>query len=317
MKMKRFLAISLTGIFLSTGLLWPQTKSPLDESLSIFDTLTSTLKVESLIGKPIRSGDTHVIPFAWISFGLGSGGAMMGYGGGMGGKAIPFGILVIEGEDVRVELFPLEEKKPSLFAELLPVIIKMLPQIMKMRSAAAAKPPEPKAETPEKKEKKENPGEESLDEVIKLFNKEKYREALTMVESLIANDPDCADLYAWKGNVMGSLAQGNPADMMTYGMGAIEAFDKTLELDPEHALGHFGRGIGRLMAPEGFGGDLDGAIEDFEFTCKKEPFPEAYYQLGVAYQRKGLNEKAKEAFKKALEMRPNYPAASKALAEIG
>jgi len=71
-----------------------------------------------------------------------------------------------------------------------------------------------------------------------------------------------------------------------------------------------------LMAPQGFGGDLDGAIEDFEFACKKEPFPDAYYNLGVAYQRKGFKDKAKVAFKKALELKPDYPEAAKALAEI-
>ncbi len=116
---------------------------------------------------------------------------------------------------------------------------------------------------------------------------------------------------------MGSLASsGNPVDMMKYGMGAMQEFNKALKKDPNNVMGHFGRGVGRLMAPQGFGGDVDGAVEDLEFACKKGAFAEAYYYLGVAYQKKGLQDKAKEAFKKALEQKPDYPEAAKALASI-
>ncbi len=156
-----------------------------------------------------------------------------------------------------------------------------------------------------------------MDQAIKLFEEEKHSEALDVVDSLLTADPNNPDLHAWKGNIMGSLASGgNPMDMMKYGMGAMEEYEKALELDPDHAMAHFGRGVGRMVAPPGFGGDLDGAVEDLEFACKKEPFPEAYYQLGMAYKKKGEMGKAKEALKKALEMNPKHKKAAKALAEI-
>jgi len=314
MKTKHFFTISLVVLFLSSSLLWSQAKSPLEESFSYFDKMVSTLKVSSIIGKPIRSGDTYIIPFAKISFGFGAGGMMMGYGGGMGAKTIPLGILIIEGENVRVELFPIEEKKPSFFQEMLPILFKLLPQILEKKLPSLANVPSPQVKPPEKSK---IPVEKwSLEQAKKLFDDKKYPEALEMVDSLLAKNPDNADLYAWKGNIMGSMAQGNPMDMMKYGMGAMQAYEKALKLDPDNAMAHFGRGMGRLMAPPGFGGDLDGAIGDFEFTCKKEPFPEAYYQLGVAYQKKGLSGKAKEAFKKALELKPDYTEAAKALAEL-
>jgi len=238
----------------------------------------------------------------------------MGYGGGMGGKAVPAGLLIIEGEEARVELFPVEEKKPSLLQDLLPVILQMLPKIMGEKSPLVIKPPSPKAETPAKPEK---PGEgKSLDQAKKLFEEKKYSEALEVVDSLIASDPNNAELHAWKGNVMGTLAQGSPLDAMKYGMGAMQEYDKALQLDPENASAHFGRGMGRLMAPEGFGGDVAGAIEDFEFNCSKKACPESCYYLGVAYQKKGMKDKAKEAFKKALALKPDYAEAAKALAEI-
>jgi len=314
MKMKKLMTISLVGAFLLTGTLWAQKKSPLDESLSLFDKMTAQLKIDSVIGKPIRSGNTVVIPFARISYGMGSGGAMGGFGGGMGGKAIPFGVLIVEGDDVRVELFPLEEEKPSLLQQMLPVIMQYLPQLLEKKFGGAKKPAPAKEKAKEKSE--ECTGEKSLAEVEKLFNEEKYSEALEVVESLIADDPDNADLHAWKGNVMGNLAQGSPIDAMKYGMGAMQAYDKALEIDPENVMAHFGRGIGRLMAPEGFGGDVDGAIEDLEFVVKKDPCHESYYYLGVAYKRKGLTDKAKKAFKKSLEIKPDFIRAATALAEL-
>ncbi len=314
MRLKKFI-IALSVLFLVfSANVWAQSKSPLEDSLKSFDALIANLKISSVVGEPIRSGNTTVIPFARISFGLGAGGAMMGYGGGMGGKAIPAGLLIIEGEEARVELFPIEEKKPSLLQELLPVLLQALPKMMGEKSPFAVKPPQAKVETPAKPGK---PVEgKSLDDAKKLFEEKKYSEALEVVDSLLAADPNNAELHAWKGNIMGSLAQGNPADMIKYGMGAMQEYEKAVELDPKNVSAHFGRGMGRLMAPEGFGGDVNGAIEDLEFASAKGSFPEAYYYLGIAYQRKGLKDKAKDAFKKALSLKPNYPEAAKALAEI-
>ncbi len=291
-----------------------QGKSAVDEAFMSFDKMMSIIKVSSVIGKPIQEGKAIIIPFSKISYGIGAGGAMMGYGGGMGGKTIPLGVLVIEGDDVRAELFPLEEKKPSFFMQMLPMLIQYLPQIMGQKSEAKDKPPTQKKET---EKSKTAAGEGSLDQVKKLFGEEKYSEALGVVDSLLAADPNNADLHAWKGNILGSLASsGNPMDMMKYGMGAMEEYEKALQLDPDNAMAHFGRGVGRTVAPPGFGGDLVGAIEDLEFACKKEPFPEAYYHLGLAYKKIGEMDKAKEAFKKALELNPEYKDAAKALAEI-
>jgi uncharacterized spore protein YtfJ len=314
MKMKVCLSILTVSFFLFSVPLQAEEKSAVDEAFVSFDKMMSIIKVSSVIGKPVQSDDIIVVPFSKISYGLGAGGAMMGFGGGMGGKAVPLGILIIEGQEVKVELFPLEERKPSFFQQMLPILIKYLPQILGKKFPSPPSTPPPPPKEPGK------PGESvekgSLDQVKKLFEEKKFSQALEHVEALLAQEPNNADLHAWKGHVMGSLAQGNPLDMMKYGMGAMQAYEKALELDANNVDAHFGRGMGRLMAPEGFGGDVDGAIQDFEFVCKEEPFPEAYYQLGVAYKKKGLMDKAREAFKKALELKPDYPEAAKALAEI-
>lgn len=316
MNMKRFLFISLAGLLFLSGFAGAQTQSPLDEPLANLDKLISHLKVGTVVGEPIQVGDTYVIPLAKISFGLGAGGAMMGYGGGMGGKTIPIGILIIEGENVRVELFPEEEKKPSFLQEMLPVLLKALPQLLGGKPGSL--PGGPTITTVPKEGKSGEPRKEaSLSQVEKLFGEKKYSAALEAVDSLLAKDSNNADLHAWKGSIMGNLATGgNPLDMMKYGMGAMQEFETALTLDPNNIRAHFGRGMGRVAAPEGFGRDYNGAIEDFSFICEKKPSPEAFYQLGAAYRGKGATDKAKEAFQKALALKPDYAEAAKALAEI-
>jgi uncharacterized spore protein YtfJ len=314
MNIKRNLIIFLATMLIVPALASAQTQTPLDQPLADFDKLVSSLKVSALIGEPIQVGDTTIIPFAKISFGLGGGGAMMAFGGGMGGKTIPLGILIIEGENVRVELFPQEEKKPSFLQEMLPVLLKMLPQIMSNKFPSGANPQAGESKTGGKPSAR--PANASLDQVKKLFEQQKYSEALEMADALVVEDPNNAELHVWKGHAMGRLAQGNPMDMMKYGLGAMQEYEAALAIDPNNPGAHFGRGVGRLMAPPGFGGDIDGAIQDLELACAKNPFPEAWYNLGEAYKRKGLNDKAKDAYNKALALNPNFSAAAKALAEL-
>jgi uncharacterized spore protein YtfJ len=273
--------------------------------------MTSIIKVDSVIGEPIRVQDVIIVPFSKISYGLGAGGAMMGFGGGMGGKTIPLGVLIIEGEDVRVELFPLEEKKPSFLQEMIPVLLQMLPQFM-------GKKPSPK--TPASGDAPGTttvPSDVSMEQVEKLYDEKKYQEALTAIDSLIASQPENAEWHAWKGSILGTLAESdNPADMIKYGMGAMQAFETALNLDPNNVRARFGRGVGRLMAPEGFGGDVDGAIEDLKLASRKGSFPEAFFFLGEAYKRKGQMDLAKQAYQEALVLKPDYEEAKKALEEL-
>ena len=309
MKTKRMLTFAIGSLFVLTVISPSQAQSPLDQPLANFDKLVSNLKIGAVVGEPIQVGNTTIIPFAKVSFGLGGGGAMMAFGGGMGGKTIPLGILIIEGENVRAELFPEEEKKPSFLMEMLPILLKMLPQFMEGKSPLGSKPA-PAAAKPAK-QPAAPPLDASLGNVKKLFEEKRFAEAIEMADVLLAKEPNNADLHVWKGNAMGRLAQGNPADMMKYGMGAMQEYETALSLDPQNQGGHFGRGIVRFYM-----GNADGAIEDFEFACAKNLFPEACYYLGEAYKTKGLTDMARAAYKKALELKPGYPEAAKALAEL-
>jgi len=141
---------------------------------------------------------------------------------------------------------------------------------------------------------------------------------LERVEASIQENPMDAQLYAEKGFTMAELAgMGGPADQMKYGLGMAEAFEKALELDPENIGGHLGRGIVRLFTPEAFGGDLDGAISDFEFVLNKEPSNvQAHFFIGLVHNRKGLKDKAIAHFEKVLELDPQNREAKQQLEQL-
>src|SRR5208283_4364323 len=94
-------------------------QAPVEGPLGDYDKLVSQLKSNLLVGEPIRAGGTAIIPFASVTFGLIGGDAKSASGGGMSSRNVPLGFLVVEGDDVRVELFPEPEPKPSAVHELL------------------------------------------------------------------------------------------------------------------------------------------------------------------------------------------------------
>ena len=312
-----------------------RSQAPLATPLAEFDKLVAQLKTSSLIGDPIRAGDVAVIPFARVQFGLGGGQAAIAFAGGMGAKTVPLGILVVEGDDVRAELFPEQVEKPSYLHEIIQAILDRKVTFMvnginlgEMSGSVEDLAPLIAAMTGQTtvmvqalnlgslNTPASSAGNASLGELTKLFDAKKYADALAVADALIAKDPKNADAHAWRGRMMNSLAQANPLDMVKYGMGAREEFEKALSLDPNNRYAFLGRGIARLMAPAGYGGDVDGAIADFEAAIAQKPTPQAYYYLGEAFKNKGLKDKAAAAYGKALELLPNDPDLSKALAAV-
>jgi uncharacterized spore protein YtfJ len=83
---------------------------------TIFDKLESFLKTKTVVGEPIKIGDTTLVPFINLSFGLGLGGGFGtdqkgnngdGGGGGTGARISPTAVLVIQGD--KVELLPIKK----------------------------------------------------------------------------------------------------------------------------------------------------------------------------------------------------------------
>ncbi|WP_425806802.1 GerW family sporulation protein [Desulfitobacterium sp. Sab5] len=98
---------------------------------SLFEKLESFLQSKTVVGQPLNVGETTIIPFIDISFGLGTGGGGgtdekgiggTGGGAGTGAKISASAILVIKGD--QVELLPIKK------AGGLEKLIDMVPELV-------------------------------------------------------------------------------------------------------------------------------------------------------------------------------------------
>lgn len=219
---KRCAVLLAAALLLPAALLTAQ--APLAGPLTEFDKLVSQLKDASVLAEPLRAGDTTVVPIAAIQFGLGSASAAIAFGGGMHGRVVPLGVLIVQGDDVRVELIPEQEEKPSLAREILqaildrkvvfmgnginlghasgtiqdlaPSVAALLGQTTIMGNGlnfGSISPPAPAASA--------KPAA-SRAELEKLFEAKKYTDALALVNALIAQDPKDASLQTWKTRIL-------------------------------------------------------------------------------------------------------------------
>lgn len=82
----------------------------------IFEKLENFFKTKTVVGEPIQIGETTLVPFISVVFGMGSGGGSEnvdkgssagGGGAGSGAKISPTAVLVIQGS--KVELLPINK----------------------------------------------------------------------------------------------------------------------------------------------------------------------------------------------------------------
>jgi len=96
---------------------------PLAKPLADFDKMVSELKTSGVVREPIHMGNTTIVPFASVQFGLGSADSVVGSAGGLGARTVPLGVVIVEGDDVRVESLPHQEEKLATMQQLIQGII--------------------------------------------------------------------------------------------------------------------------------------------------------------------------------------------------
>jgi len=212
---------------------------PLAKPLADFDRMVSELKTSSMVGEPIRAGETTVVPFSAVHFGLGSAGSAGTAAGGMGAKTVPLGVVIVEGDDVRVELLPRQEEKAGVMQQLIQAIL-----------------------------------DRKISFLVNGIN--------------LGHAPgNIADLTAIMNGMMGQTT------VMVNGLN-----------------------LGNLNPPRAEAAGGDKLVADLQAAAAKNPTAENYYLLGEALRKSGQKELAAAAYRKAIELRPDYPEATKALAGV-
>jgi uncharacterized spore protein YtfJ len=223
---------------LAAVLLWGApagSETPLARPLANFDELVSQLNVGNVVGEPVHVGDTAIVPFAALKFELGGGGGTVAYGGGMCARSVPLGILIVEGDEVRAELFPEQEATPSVMEQLARAVLER--------------------------------------RIVIMGNGVNLGQASGSVQDLAPVVSGMMGQTTFVGNALN--------------LGGLQA-----------------RVPKRTEA------------QDLEAALAGKPSAEGYFRLGEAWRRQGEKEKAAAAYARALQLRPGYPEAAKALAEL-
>jgi uncharacterized spore protein YtfJ len=257
--------------------------------------ITSALKGEYTLGKPVIIGELTIIPVVKtnvLSFGSDKNSSFQMIFGGI--SLEPVAILVVK--DGIFQIYNIGEPDAGV-GEIFETIPGLLPQTQTLSENA--------------KQELIKKGRESL-------QKKDFENAKQIFEDLLKNNPEVADAHALLGQALGELAQST-ADLnkkIQYGMEAFREFARALEIEPDNPYALVARGYARLMVPPPLGG-VDAAIEDFNLVINNHPeFIDAYIGLAEAYSKKGDQEKAKEYFNKVLELDPENVQAKEGLSRL-
>ena len=138
-----------------------------------------------------------------------------------------------------------------------------------------------------------NPPQETLNQLINLYNQGKLKEVVERAEETIRHYPHA--FMAW--NILGAANKS-----LGKGQEATQAFKKVTELRPEYADGF--NNLGLALQDEG---KLDEAVKAYEKVLMLQPNDaEAHSNIGNVLQEQGIFEDAITAYKKGLSLKPKY-----------
>ena len=124
----------------------------------------------------------------------------------------------------------------------------------------------------------------------------RLEEAVQAYDKVIQLKPDYAVAYSNRGVALQELGKLKEA---------VESCNKAIHLDPEYGKAYCNRGV-TLQAL----GQLVEAVQDYDKAIQLEPdYAEAYCNRGVALQGLSRPEEAVQSFDKAIQLKPDYPEA--------
>jgi len=127
----------------------------------------------------------------------------------------------------------------------------------------------------------------------RLYNEQKYEEALPVFEEAIKLNPENWAYY---------FNQGLTCKKLNKIQEAKEAFKKAVELNPQSFSSN--KELGELLAQDG---DFTGAVDYYRRAAEINPDdPDGHYNLGVCLINLGQAEEALIQFQRTVELKPDY-----------
>ena len=135
--------------------------------------------------------------------------------------------------------------------------------------------------------------DKSFVKATRLYNEQKYEEALPVFEEAISLNPDNWAYYFNLGLTYKKLDKLGEAR---------QAFEKAVTLNPQSFSSN--KELGELLAKEG---DFERAADYYRRAVEINPAdPDGHYNLGVCLVNLGKGEEALAQFQKAVELKPDY-----------
>ena len=135
--------------------------------------------------------------------------------------------------------------------------------------------------------------DKSFVKATKLYNEQKYEEALSVFEEAIGLNPDN---WAYYFNIGLTYKKLNRLPE------AKKAFEKAANLNPQSFSSN--KELGELLAKEG---DFERAADYYRKAVEINPDdPDGHYNLGVCLANLGKGEEALVQFQKTIELKPDY-----------
>lgn len=140
--------------------------------------------------------------------------------------------------------------------------------------------------------------------------------AVQLYEKALAADPDDAKLQTDYANAL--AVRINEVNFMAKGMIAgkmLKAYERSVELDPNHVVGWIGQCRYYLNAPPIAGGSADKAEKFANEVMARVPFL-GHVELGLVAEKRGDKAKAAEHFQAALDLMPDHGEAQAGLKRV-
>jgi uncharacterized spore protein YtfJ len=286
---------------------------------SQLSTILYAFSADNVIGKPQQIGEITIIPVfsAEVSFGyysVGSDSEIQGSGSGGTSDFLPFALIVIDSENVRI--IPVTNKK-TLISQIVDALPDLLPVIQQVMGYFMIDENNPviNQNNSENSLSMESSGSDAETEVrqnrISVLYNEAYEELsietcrsmYEEVKELLPSEMNNAKAHALYGYLtMQLIEKAPPLQQIRMAMEAQKEIDKALLLDPEDVLGLIGNGWMNLYHPAG---KVEIAIASFEKALSVEP-DNANALTGVikSYEKANNKELVVEWAKKALQLYP-------------